>query len=132
MEKEENKNVTPENTAENNPNLSTHGQQELPNSTAVLILGICSIVLGCGFIGLALGIVGVIMSKKGRQLNKENPLLYSDYSKLKAGYIMSIIGIIISVLALIYFIFVVLILGAGFFTAISAAAANGGATGVGF
>ncbi len=86
-------------------------KQTLPNATAVLILGICSIVFGCFFVGLILGIVGISMSSKGRKMYKENPALYEGYGQLNAGYIMSIIGTALSGLYIIYWLIVVAILG---------------------
>ena len=82
-------------------------KQTLPNSTAVLILGIASILTGCFFIGLVLGIIGIILSSKGRRLYKENPTAYEGYGNLNAGYIMSIIGTVLSALYILY----ILILG---------------------
>jgi hypothetical protein len=52
----------------------------LPNATAVLVLGICSIVFGCFFIGLALGIIGIILSGKGRCTKKHRPLMKATAS----------------------------------------------------
>ena len=81
-------------------------KQTLPNSTATLILGICSIVFGCFFIGLILGIIWLYLSGKGKQMYRSNPELYDGYGALNAGRIMSIIGVILSGLYTIYFIFV--------------------------
>jgi len=81
-------------------------KQTLPNATAVLVLGICSIVFGCFFIGLALGIVGIALSTKGRKLYKEDPTLYDGWGSLNAGFIMSIIGTIIGGLYIVYWIIV--------------------------
>ena len=86
-------------------------KQTLPNSTAVLVLGICSIVFGCFFVGLILGIIGISMSGKGRKMYKESPELYEGYGQLNAGYIMSIIGTALSGLYIIYWLIVVAILG---------------------
>lgn len=87
-------------------------KETLPNSTAVFVLGICSIVLGyfAALIGLALGIIGVYMAKKGRQMYIEKPELYEGYGLLNAGWIMSIIGIVIGGLITIYSIFVLVAL----------------------
>ena len=86
-------------------------KQSLPNSTAVLVLGICSIVFSCFFIGFILGIIGIVLSGKGRKLNRENPSLYDGFGSLNAGYIMSIIGTILGALYLVYWVIWVLILG---------------------
>lgn len=84
----------------------------LPNATAVLIMGICSIVFACFFIGLVLGIVGIVLSGKGRKLYKENPGGWEGHGQLNAGWIMSIIGTALSGLYVIYWIIWVAILGA--------------------
>src|ERR1022692_1767596 len=86
-------------------------KQSLPNSTAVLVLGICSIVFGCFFVGLVLGIIGLSISSKGRRMYRENPSLYEGYGMLNAGYIMSIIGTILGGLYIVYWIIAVAILG---------------------
>ena len=86
-------------------------KQTLPNSTAVLVLGICSIVFGCFFVGLILGIVGINMAGKGRKMYRDNPELYDGYGSLNAGWIMSIIGTILGGLYNIYWIIIVAILG---------------------
>ena len=84
---------------------------QLPNATAVLVLGICSIVFGCFFVGLILGIIGLVLSNKPRQMYKQNPELYEGYGQLNAGYIMSIIGLVLSALYIVYVIFIVAIMG---------------------
>jgi hypothetical protein len=81
-------------------------KETLPNATAVLVLGICSIVFGCFFVGLVLGIIGIALSGKGRKLYKDNPTQYEGYGSLNAGFIMSIIGTVIGGLYTIYFIIV--------------------------
>ncbi|WP_026705397.1 CCC motif membrane protein [Flavobacterium soli] len=77
--------------------------QKLPNATAVLVLGILSIVTCCcyGIIGLILGIVALVLAKKDKALYLENPELYSNYSNLNTGRILAIIGIVLSTIYLI-------------------------------
>jgi len=90
-------------------------KQTLPNSTVVLVLGICSILFGCFFVGLVLGIIGISLSSNGRRMYRENPDLYEGYGALNAGWIMSIIGTILGGLYIFYWIIAVAILGgAGF------------------
>jgi hypothetical protein len=90
-------------------------KETLPNSTAVLVLGICSIVFSCFFVGLVLGIIGLNLAGKGRKMYKVNPELYAGYGALNAGWILSIIGTVLGGLYTIYWIIVVAILGgAGF------------------
>jgi hypothetical protein len=77
-------------------------EQQLPNSTGVLVMGILSIIFcWCwGVIGLILGIIGLILGGKSKKLYRENPGLYSEASwkNLNAGYICSLIGTILSAL----------------------------------
>jgi len=91
-------------------------KETLPNSTAVLVLGICSIVFGCFFVGLVLGIIGISLSKQGRKMYNQNPNLYDGYGALNAGYIMSIIGLVLSGLYVIYWIIAVAIIGGSAFS----------------
>ena len=86
-------------------------KQSLPNSTAVLVLGICSIVFGCFFVGLILGIIGITMASKGRKMYKDNSELYDGYGALNAGWILSIIGVVMSALYVFYWVIAVAILG---------------------
>ena len=78
-------------------------QQKLPNATAVLILGIVSI-LGCccyGVLGLIAGIIGLVLYNKDKALYLQDPSLYGNYSNLNTGRILCIIGIVMSILYLI-------------------------------
>ena len=86
-------------------------KETLPNSTAVLVLGICSIVFSCFFVGLILGIIGIAISSKGRKMNKENSSIYEGFGALNAGYIMSIIGTVLGSLYIVYWVIWVAILG---------------------
>ncbi len=85
-------------------NLS-HAEKELikepvPNATAVLVVGILSIIFcWClGFIGLILGVVGLILGSKSKKLYSEDPNRYSvsSYKNLNAGYVCALIGTILS------------------------------------
>ncbi|MFZ4784999.1 MAG: CCC motif membrane protein [Flavobacteriales bacterium] len=76
-------------------------QRPIPNSTAVLILGILSIPFCCcvnGLGGLALGIVALVMFGKANTLYATNSAEYTEksYKNLKAGRICAIIGIVLS------------------------------------
>ena len=81
-------------------------KHNLPNATAVLVLGILSIVGCCcyGILGLILGIVALVLAKKDKQLYLANPELYSNYGNLNTGRILAIIGIILSALYLLFYI----------------------------
>jgi len=78
-------------------------KQKLPNSTAVLILGILSIITCCcwGFVGLILGIVALILAKKDIVLYNENPDQYEGHSNINTGRVLAIIGIVLSSIYLI-------------------------------
>lgn len=86
-------------------------QQQLPNATTALVMGILSIVLGCGVLGLIFGIIGLVVSKEGKRLHEEQPDMYLGYGNLNAGRIMSIIGIVLGGLSLLYLIIVLIIGG---------------------
>lgn len=76
-------------------------KKNLPNSVAVLVLGILSIVTGCAGVGLALGIIAVAMATKPRNLYKENPQEWDNYGMVKAGWICGIIGIVLSSISIL-------------------------------
>ncbi|MBS1917017.1 MAG: DUF4190 domain-containing protein [Bacteroidetes bacterium] len=95
-------------------------QTPLPNGTAVLVLGIISIV-GCfcyGLVGLICGIIALILSSKDLKLYNANPSEYTpgSLSNLKSGRICAIIGLSLSV---IYFLIVVFIIATVGFAALS-------------
>ncbi|WP_310555394.1 CCC motif membrane protein [Flavobacterium sp.] len=89
-------------------------KQKLPNATAVLILGIFSILTCCcyGVLGLILGIVALVLAKKDLALYAQNPELYSDYSNLNTGKILAIIGIVLSAIYLVWNIYLFSSVGA--------------------
>lgn len=91
---------------EETSNINELTNQKLPNATAVMILGILSILTCCcyGVIGLILGIIALVLAKKDMALYKANPHSYSNYSNLNVGRILAIIGIVLSALYLIYMI----------------------------
>lgn len=88
-------------------------QQKLPNATAVLVLGIVSIVGCCcyGLLGLIAGIIALVLYNKDNALYQQNPTLYSDYNNLKTGRILSIIGIALSTLYILTIIISGFVLG---------------------
>lgn len=84
-------------------------QRDVPNATAILVLGIVSIV-GCfcwGIVGLGCGIAALIMASKALGDYNQNPAAYtqSSFKNVNAGKICAIIGTILSALALLSFIF---------------------------
>lgn len=92
---------------------SNAGIKTLPNATAVLVLGIISIV-GCvcyGVVGIVTGIVALVLHKKDKDLYNSNPAAYeASFKNSNAGKICAIIGLILSSLyivgLIIYFIFI--------------------------
>src|SRR5882762_6811613 len=81
-------------------------QVALPNATAVLVLGIISIV-GClcsGIVGLICGIIALVLAKKDLQLYSSNPEAYTiaSYNNLKSGKVCAIVGLSLSSLAFLY------------------------------
>ena len=99
---------------ENQPLTTNQQLEKLPNATAVLILGICSLVFGCLFAGLICGIIGLALAKKPMQMYLQNPQKYMNYGALNAGRIMSISGVIFGALAIVWVIVGGLILGQSF------------------
>lgn len=93
------------NTLDNNLG-GTQGAVALPNSTAVLVLGILSIVFcSCyGIPGLIMGIIALSLGSKDMQRYKTTPghFTNSSYNNLKAGRVCAIIGTILSSLTLVW------------------------------
>ncbi len=106
-----------ENQTTNTSEQQIQGQQILPNSTGILVLGILSIVFcWCyGIIGITLGIIALVMYSKAMVLYNENPSLYSEssFKNVKTGRICAIIGTITSSLYVVFVIIYVFIIGAG-------------------
>jgi hypothetical protein len=95
-------------------------QLPLPNGTAVLVLGIVSIV-GCfcyGLVGLICGIIALILAGKDLKLYNADPSLYTpgSLSNVKSGRICAIIGLSLSI---IYFLIIVFIIATVGFAALS-------------
>ena len=86
--------------------------QTLPNATAVLVLGILSIVT-CwlwGIPGIIMGIIALSLHKSDKALYDRNPSKYQQsFNNSNAGKICAIIGLSLSALFLLYLIFFVLI-----------------------
>lgn len=87
--------------------------QKLPNATAVLVLGIVSIVTCCcyGVIGLIAAIIGLVLANKDLVVYKKNPTEYSNYGNLNVGRILCIVGIVLNVLSLVYYIYIIASVG---------------------
>jgi hypothetical protein len=87
-----------------------YDKEPLPNATATLVLGICSIVT-CfcyGIPGIACGIIALLISKESVRMYKENPDRYRDWPNLNAGRICAIVGIVLGAL---YILFIIAYLG---------------------
>ncbi len=80
--------------------------QKLPNATAVLVLGILSILGSCcyGLPGMIMGIIGIVLSTGDSKKYKANPTLYSNYGNLQTGKVLSIIGLVLGLLFLVFIV----------------------------
>lgn len=80
--------------------------QPLPNATAVLVLGILSIVfcICYGVVGLTLGIIALVLANKSMKLYNSSPATYTpaSYKNLSAGRVCAIIGTCLSSLYIIF------------------------------
>lgn len=98
---------TPYNSANSN-----RVPQDLPNSTAILVLGILSIIFA-GLIGIILAIIALSMSRNARHAYENYPGDYTEasYSRVNAGRICAIIGL--SLVAILILIVLVILSYAG-------------------
>lgn len=81
-------------------------QKVLPNATAVLVLGILSIVFSCccyGLFGAIMGIIALVMAHTSTKMYNETPHAYnlSSYKNMNAGRVCAIIGVVLSGLMLL-------------------------------
>lgn len=89
-------------------------KQKLPNSTAVIVLGILSVLTCCcvgGAIGIILGIVALLLAKKDIALYNENPNSYDGYSNLNLGRTLAILGLVLSSIYLLVTIYLYATIG---------------------
>ncbi len=85
-------------------------QPPLPNATAILVLGILSIVI-C----FITGIIALIMAKKEMALYESNPGMYSaaSYNNVKTGRICAIIGLVLQGIGILcYILFAIIFVSA--------------------
>ncbi|MCG8411095.1 MAG: hypothetical protein MI739_07410 [Bacteroidales bacterium] len=105
-----------ENTTIENQPVNNQVQVPLPNSTAILVLGILSIVVcWCyGIFGTTMGIIALVLSKKAKALYNETPEKFTITSlkNLNAGRVCAIIGTALSGLYIVYVLIIVVFLGA--------------------
>lgn len=88
-------------------------QRSLPNATAVLVLGILSIITCCcyGVPGIIMSIIALVLFKQDKAKYNASPSMYTNYSNLNTGRILAIIGLVLSILFLIYVIAMLAFLG---------------------
>ena len=87
-------------------------QQNLPNSTPVLVMGILSILTCCCYgVGVVLSIIGLVLANKDLKLYNANPSQYKSASTLNTGKILCIIGLILSILFLCWIFYIYVIFG---------------------
>jgi hypothetical protein len=88
------------------------GQQTVPNSVGVLVLGILSIVFcWCyGILAIILGIIALVLAGQGEKAYMANQQAYTlaSYKNLRAGKICAIVGLSLGavyiIVLVVYFI----------------------------
>lgn len=83
-------------------------KQKLPNSSAVTVLGVLSILGSCcfgGALGLICGIIALVLAKKAKETYHNNPEAYDGLSSINTGKTLAIIGIVLSLLIIASVIF---------------------------
>ena len=95
-------------------------QRELPNATAVLVLGIISLpACFCyGVPGLITAIIALVLAKKDQALYTANPAHYTpgSYKNLTTGRVCAWIGIVLSALCLLAVLGILMAFGAAIFS----------------
>lgn len=77
-------------------------KQTLPNSVAVLVLGILGLTASPFCFGIVLAILSLSLSGKPTRLYKENPDIWDGYGMVKVGRICAIISIALNILSIIF------------------------------
>ena len=93
---------------------SNNYPQALPNATAVLVLGILSIVTCWLYAipGIIMGVIALSLHKSDKALYNSNRAKYQfSFNNSNAGQISAIIGLSLSALFLLYILFVVVLVG---------------------
>jgi len=86
--------------------------QKLPNATAVLVLGILSILTCiCYGGGLIFGAIALFLAASDLKLYRTAPENFTNYQNLNVGRILSIIGIVLSVIMILMVIWVISVVG---------------------
>lgn len=96
-------------------NNEMRGINPVPNATAVLVLGILSIVF-CfcyGIVGLVLGIIALALASKSIKAYNESPSFYSlaSFKNMRAGRVCAIIGTCLSGLYILFIIIALVFIG---------------------
>ncbi len=103
------------NNVNNNLNQNFGGNQNVPNSVGVLVLGILSIVFcWCyGLLSIIMGIITLVLANQGEKAYQLNPSLYTvaSYKNLKAGKICGIIGLSLAAIFIIFLIVYFIVVG---------------------
>ena len=89
-------------------------QVALPNASAVLILGIISIIACCCYGGgLILGVIALVLASKDMNRYAMNPSMYTigSYNNVKNGRICAIIAVVFSVLYIILMVVMIATFG---------------------
>ena len=98
------------------PEAPTTFQHEIPNASAVLILGIIALIISFfnSLVGIVAGIVSLVMARNAERLYSDTPRLYtmSSYSNIRSGRTCAIIGIVIAILKIILIGIILGLLGA--------------------
>ncbi len=93
-------------------------QVPLPNATAVLVLGITSIVLcWCqGIVGLILAVVALVLANRDLVLYASNPQNFTinSFNNVKTGRTIAIIGLVLAGIFLFSIIIGLLFMGLNF------------------
>jgi len=87
--------------------------KKLPNATAVLILGILSI-LTCwcyGVFGIIFGGIALLLGRKDSKAYRATPDQFDNYQTLNIGRILSIIGVVLSLITIAIMIWAISIVG---------------------
>ena len=104
--------ISMENSIQQQGQIFNTPKQEVPNATAVLVLGIISLV-GCFCYvipGLTCSIIALVLASTAKRTYLNNPDLYTigSYKNLNAGRICAIIGLCLAavgvLLIIVYFI----------------------------
>ena len=93
------------------------GVKQLPNATAVLVLGILSII-GCfcyGLPGIIMGIIALVLHSSDKRLYQSDSSAYENsYKNSKAGFICAIVGLSLAALGIVVIIIAVLVDGGSY------------------